>query len=77
MYSELIGKWVKCRDGQFGCVQKIDKAGYFTIVDAEGNTVKGHEPAHTVTADFRAEIAGAAAQARLRLKGFKVAIMET
>jgi hypothetical protein len=39
--------------------------------------VKGHEPAHTVTADFRAEIAGAAAQARLRLKGFKVAIMET
>ena len=71
MYSNLIDEWVECRDEQFGCVSKIDKAGYCTAVDAEGKILKGHEPAHTLMANTRAYIAGGAAHAKLGLKKSK------
>jgi hypothetical protein len=71
MYSELIDEWVECRDGQFGRISKIDKAGYCTLVDAEGKIVKGHEPGHTLKQNFRADVAGGAAQEELRLKNSK------
>ena len=70
-YSELIDEWVECRDGQFGRVSKIDKAGYCAVVDVKGNILKGHEPAHALTANTRAYIAGGALHAKLAAKKSK------
>jgi hypothetical protein len=71
MHEDLLNEWVRCREGKYGRVSTIDKAGYCTLVDAEGKTVKGHEPAHTLAADFRAYVAGGAAEAKLRQNNSK------
>jgi hypothetical protein len=67
MYGELIDEWVETRDGEFGRVTKIDKRDYCTLVDAAGNVVKGHEPAHALTVSLKALVDGTAGQEFLRL----------
>lgn len=55
IYEKL---WVRCREGQILRVSKIDKRRYCQLMDAKGNIVKGHEPAHTLETNFAIDVEG-------------------
>jgi hypothetical protein len=46
--------------------REIDKARYCTLVDPAGKIVARHEPAHTLTRDFKAEWDGTAQQEKAK-----------
>ena len=64
----FVGDYVRCRKGQVLEVREIDKSDYCTLVDAEGEIVKRHEPIDTLTTDFLTTVEGAKAKADAEAK---------